>query len=354
MRRIVCLAVASSSFAMPLQAQESLAGVGAATGIAAGMGATAATSVRPGEATRNVGVPNMPDAEGAAQVTNAGPGGGTTVTTTVIRTQPVRFTTQTGQTFLNELLSPRAGARPIPERQNLTARQRSAYSRRVSRMSAAQRKRAVLSKYNVPAVSWQAFYLPQDRYKFGKVWQYVSIEDDSGAYPVRYYYRPWSRSMLNLLSRTPRGSQPRYNRVIGFRTWQDAMLAGYRPDPISRPAPANDLVYIARLSRGPELARYMEYIYSGQVSPAVFSTSVTYIRRVETVVNSRPDTRRLMSQTIAQILGAIIGENELPQSVGGSGRVVTVTTQPGVQNSGSTEEQRARAELMAQEAARRR
>jgi hypothetical protein len=185
-------------------------------------------------------------------------------------------------------------------------------------MTPAQRKRATQAKYQIAPKGWLGYYLPQDRYKVSsQIWQFVSIEDDSRAYPVRYYYRPWSASMLRLLSQTPKNGQRRYNRVIGFRTWQDAMLAGYRPDPVSRPEPSGSIVYLARLARTPQLERYVEFIYSGQVRPADLDFSVRYVRVVERIVRSRPDTQPLMAATVGQAIGAILGENAPPTSVGG-------------------------------------
>jgi hypothetical protein len=107
----------------------------------------------------------------------------------------------------------------------------------MSRLTPAERRRVLAQKYRKPPVGYLGYYLPQDRYKItSNVWRYVSIEDDPGRYPVRYYYRPSAPTMLALLSRSPRGIR-RYNRVIGFHTWQDAMLAGYRPDPVTKPEP---------------------------------------------------------------------------------------------------------------------
>jgi hypothetical protein len=127
--------------------------------------------------------------------------------------------------------------------------------------------------------------------------------------------------MLALLSRTPRGIR-RYNRVIGFHTWQDAMLAGYRPDPVTKPEPGSQLANLARMTRGPQLARYVEFIYSGQVAPDSFNSSYNYILRVQRTVTSRRDTRPLLSRTVGQVLGAILGERPLPRTVGGTRRPV--------------------------------
>jgi hypothetical protein len=238
----------------------------------------------------------------------------------------VRFNSISGQTFLKELLGARGTSRVTVTRRGRSARAQATYARRLAYLTPRQRSRSVLGKYRVPPIGWRAYYLPQDRYKFGKVWQYVTIEDDSAAYPVKYYYKPNSSSMLRLLSVRPRKGQPRANRVIGFRSWQDAMLAGYRPDPISRPEPAGDIVYLARLSRSPQLARYVEYLYAGQVTPSAHQFNMAYVRQVETVVNSRRDTRRYMRSTVAKVMGAVLGENPLPTTVGATPRVVSSTS----------------------------
>ncbi|HEX8552692.1 MAG TPA: hypothetical protein VF681_14175 [Abditibacteriaceae bacterium] len=320
----------ANGLATSAHAQEGLAGVGAAAGIAAGMGAISATAVRPGDVTRRM-PSGAADGGMGAEVSNI-PGGGApgapgTVTTTTTTTRVVSFSSMSGQTLLNELLAGGGSSRPTVSRPSRSPRAQAAYARRLARSTPAQRSRGVMSKYRIPPVGWRAYYLPQDRYKFGKVWQYVTIEDDSGAYPVRYYYRPWSVSMLRLLARSPRRGQLRAWRVVGFRTWQDAMLAGYRPDPISRPEPAGDIVYLAGLTRRDQLGRYVKLLYNGQITPATHAYNVSYVRRVASVVNSRRDTRRLMASTIGQILGAILGENSLPTSVGGTTRVVRATTQ---------------------------
>jgi hypothetical protein len=192
----------------------------------------------------------------------------------------------------------------------------------MSRLTPAERRRVLAQKYRKPPVGYLGYYLPQDRYKItSNVWRYVSIEDDPGRYPVRYYYRPSAPTMLALLSRSPRGIR-RYNRVIGFHTWQDAMLAGYRPDPVTKPEPGSQLANLARMTRGPQLARYVEFIYSGQVAPDSFNASYNYIMRVQRAVSSRRDTRPLLSRTVGQVIGAILGEAPLPRTVGGSPRPV--------------------------------
>ena len=119
------------------------------------------------------------------------------------------------------------------------------------------------------------------------VWRYVSIEDDRARYPVKYYWAPSSPAFLRILAQRPIKSQPRYNRVIGFHTWQEAMLAGYRPDPVSKPSPAPQIVSLAAISSRESLARYVEFVYAGQISPAVFERNYQYVARVKGIINAR-------------------------------------------------------------------
>jgi hypothetical protein len=344
--------------------QESLGGVAAGSSMAATLGGASAGGVmrRPGfpgaggAGTGQMGGTGQMSGAGPAGSGSAGPGGmppggmgpggpGSTApggapeamgqqgtTTPIVRRRAPRWSAGQGQAFLRELLEGSPRARPIPDRR-LSPGQRATYARRVTRMTPTQRERMVMQKYKIPPVSWLSYYLPQDRYKVtSKIWQYVSIEDDTGRYPVRYYYRPWAPSMLRLLSAKPPRVR-RYNRVIGFHTWQDAMRAGYRPDPESRPEPGPQLAYLARVSRGPQLAHYVEFVYGGQVSPRELTSSVSYIRRVERVVSSHSHTRPLMRETIGQILSAIMGEAPFPTYVGGT-PPATVVTDTGMSSMG--------------------
>ena len=333
MRRVtrIFLAAGLAISMVPLAARAqdmSLGGVGAASGIAAGMGAMSAGNLSTKNLTKGVGQPDMPemDAGGGNRPVRGVSGGGasSTTTTTTVTTErkygggSLGF--ETGQNVLSELLAGSRSFVPIPETKRMTSRQRAAYSRRLRNMTAAQRSREVAAKYQKPPVGWLKYYLKDDRYKMtAGVWRYVTIEDDAAAYPVRYYYAPSSARMLNILSRRQRGGPLRNGRVIGFRTWREAMLAGYRPDPISRPAPAADLVFMARAARTPALATYVEKIYSGQISPEAFAASASYSRTIVRIVQSRADTRKLLYPTMAQVYSAFIGEGSLPTQVGGGG-----------------------------------
>ncbi len=300
----------------PAHGQESAASMGAASSMSSSM-SNMGGSMSPGGAMQGMG--------GAGTTTSQ-----TTTTTTIIPPAPAfRSSRSSGADFLNELMAAPKGPRAIPETRRRSPRAQAAYARRVSRMSRAQRSQLVSAKYKKPSVGWMAYYLPQDRFKVtSSNWRYVSIEDDTRDYPVRYYYRPSSQAMLNVLRNSPRGL-PRYNRVIGFHTWQDAMIAGYRPDPVSRPEPAAQVAQLARVARGPRLERYVEFLYAGQISPQAFSATYSYLRQVETAVSQRADTRPLVGQTVRQALAAVMGEGPPPRSVGGTAPTATaVATVP--------------------------
>ncbi|HEX8235642.1 MAG TPA: hypothetical protein VF600_06765 [Abditibacteriaceae bacterium] len=338
---VTCGVILTGALCTQAQAQESLAGVSAGTAAAAGLGAMGATVAvtEAGRRARDAGQqpPGMmggPDF-GAQEMQGgppAGAGGGPNfpqagMQAPVVMRQPDRWSTRSGQQNINELL--RGGGSSAPRvsirTRRARARAEAANARRLARLTPAQRRQVMAQRYRKPPVGWLGYYLPQDRYKLTSgIWKYVSIEDDPGYYPVRYYYRPSASTMLRLLSRTPRGIR-RYNRVIGFHTWQDAMLAGYRPDPVTRPEPGTQLANLARMTRGPQLARYVEFIYSGQVAPESFNASYNYILRVQRTVNSRSYTRPLLNRTVARVLGAILGEGPLPRTVGGSAPVLAAS-----------------------------
>ena len=313
------------------RAQETLAGVSAGTAAAAGLGAMGATvAMNAGQNARD----NIPGQAGGGMIPDeTGLGGGfggpgapgfpnVSVTTTVQRTQSQSWTRRTGDQYISELLNARAPRAPrmTTAQRRARARAEAAQARRFARMTPAQRRRVLAARYRKPPVGYLSYYLPQDRYKLTSgIWRFVTIEDDQRAYPVRYYYRPWSSSMIRLLSTPVRGVR-RYNRVIGFRTWQDAMLAGYVPDPVTKPEPGAQIANIARMNRGPALARYVEFVYSGQVSPQVFDANYNYIQEVRRAVVSQRHTRPLLGRTIGQVMAAIMGEGQLPRYVGGTPR----------------------------------
>lgn len=290
-------------------AQESLAGIGAASGMGATLGAAVSGSgAQARRSAQGVGAPGIPGGELDGAPPQGGnpafPGGSVTTTTTQTRvtriSTPLAGRPGTGGAILGQLLAPRRF--PNPTRTRRSARAQAAYSRRVSRLSPTARKKLVLGKYRIAPRGYLASYLPADRYKFAKAWKFVSTETDT------FYYRPQD------LAR--RRFNP--NRVIGFRTWQDAMLAGYRPDPVSRPEPGNQLAYLATLTRDEPLTQYIEYIYSGQVSPSSVTSTTNYIRRVKSVIDRNPRARPYQRQTINSILlASLTGDASLiPRQLG--------------------------------------
>ena len=226
----------------------------------------------------------------------------TTTTTTTTSSAPIRQGSASGRSIVSQL---RSGSpnRSIPVRKNLTSTQRATEARRIANMTPAQRKKLVLKKYDIAPRGWLASYLPADRYKFGKVWQYVSTETDTR------YYRPQDMARRGFNA----------NKVIGFRTWQLAMLAGYTPDPISKPAPGPQIVALAQYTNGPNFYRFVEYTYAGQVSPAQFEGSYNYARKVTNALRSSKEGRKYLGNTLDRVFQAIVEGNPdlIPKTVGG-------------------------------------
>ncbi len=287
---------------------QTLAGTGAAIGAGATLGAAGGAGLMtPGQyaAPATGAAANAQNAQGAAMEGDpamGGPGapggaGGTTVTVT---TRPaLKWGPDSGNDMVRQLTSVRRSA---PRASKATTRRSSRRARAIGNMSKNQRTKMVLSKYQKPPVGYLSWYLKEDRYKVtSKVWQFVSTPND------KFYYRPWAPAMR---LRNPA-------RVIGFHTWQDAMIAGYRPDPVTKPEPGQQLAYLASLTRGPMLSNYFEYVYSGQITPAAFDANYKYVRYVANLVSQRADTRPLVGQTVEQVLGAALGLNPMPRSVGG-------------------------------------
>ena len=226
----------------------------------------------------------------------------TTTTTTTTSSAPLRAGSSSGRSIVRQL----KGASPtrnVPVREKLTATQRAAEARRIAKMTPAQRKQMVQKKYDIAPRGWLASYLPADRYKFGKAWQYVSTETD------KYYYRPqdMARKRFNA------------NRVIGFRTWQLAMLAGYTPDPATKPAPGAQIVALSQYTTGPNFYRFVEYTYSGQVSPSQFVASYNYARKVTSALRASKEGRKYLGNTLDRVFQAIVEGNPglIPRTVGG-------------------------------------
>ena len=227
---------------------------------------------------------------------------GSTTTTTTTTTAPLRAGSISGRTIVSQLTAS-SPKRAIPVKRNLNSKQRAAQARRIARMTPAQRKQMVQQKYNIAPRGWLASYLPADRYKFGKVWQYVSTETDT------HYYRPqdMARKRFNA------------NKVIGFRTWQLAMLAGYTPDPVSKPAPGAQILALSQYTQGPNFYRFVEYAYSGQVSPDQFEASYTYARKVTGALRASSEGRKYLGNTLDRVFQAIVEGNPglIPRTVGG-------------------------------------
>jgi len=282
-------------------AQETLAGVGAAGAMGATLGAAGAGGLSSGRITRGVnnGSGSSTDMEGGDPRSSGGDprGGGsstdtttvTTTTTSAVTPPPVQTFHGTGEDYVRELLSVRAATLPAPGSRRLSPRAQARYAAKVARQTKKQRSRAVQAKYKIPGIGWEAAYLPQDRYKFGKIWRFVSTEDD------RFYYTPsgMARKRFNP------------NRVLGFNSFQDALAAGYRPDPATRPAPGAQVADLARLYRGPALYTFVEYLYAGQISPQAFLGTYNYAHSVERTL--RP-TRAApyIGSTVAKILEAAL------------------------------------------------
>lgn len=286
----------------PSLAQEmSLGGTMAATGIASGMNATAGTSVTAGAATRNVGratgdltdeagSPNAGGRGGGAAAAGGGGGGGGGSAPR----GPLRWTPETGNDLINQLMSGRGSTTNVRSRSRRGKRVRLTRKQRLRLLRAARSRR-----YTAPG--WVVHYLPDDRYKITSgVWQFVSTEAD------QFYYRPWAPGVLRQSA----------NKVIGFHTWQDAMIAGYRPDPTSKPTPGAQLANLARWTRGPHFQEFVEYIYAGQMTPETFAANYDYAAKVAAAVNSKPYTRPYMGETIDQVLAAVLGEGSLPTTAG--------------------------------------
>ncbi|RYG69105.1 hypothetical protein EON80_10410 [bacterium] len=317
-------------------AQESLAGVGAASAMGATLGAASTSGItsRPPSSIAGQGgsMNGMMDESGmGVQPGGSGMmGGGAGATPAKPKLPALAVQPGSGSALLGQLLS--RPFRPTPENVRRSPRAQAAYSRRISRMSAAQRKRLVAQKYKIPARNWLASYLPADRYKFSKAWKYVSTETD------RFYYTPQALA----------GRTFNKNRVIGFRTWQEAMLAGYRPDPLSRPEPGNQLAYIAGLTRDEPLLQTVEYAYAGQISPASLNATYNYVRKVKAVIDRNPQVRKYQRETVNAILTAgltgdksqiptVFGQPVVPPAAAGQmggGQMAPGMMTPGMSGSG--------------------
>lgn len=316
-------------------AQETLGGLGAAgaAGAALGAGGAGATLAAGSNARRGIGrstgsmggmdMGSEMDGGGDGRMGGSGSmGDGSTGGAAAPATKtppPAQSFGGTGADYVRELLAAPSPPLTAINRTKRSPRSQARYATRTSRKSKAQRTREVQAKYKIPPINWLAAYLPQDRYKFGKIWRFVSTEDD------RFYYAPsaMARKRFNP------------NRVIGFNSYQDALAAGYRPDPVSKPAPGAQIAYIARLYRGPELYSFVEYVYSGQISAQAVQAAYDYAANVNRAL-SPTRARPYIGSTVAKILAASLNGDyaSIPTEFTSSGPVLPP---PPTTNTGGSE-----------------
>lgn len=313
------------------EAQETLGSLGAASGIGATLGAVGAGAITAGSATKKVKGgqdrnKEMDDLTREPSERSGGRGRGTSPVMPVTMPQPstsnaIDWGTGNGQQIINQLLASKPLPQPVTVKRSPVAQ--SKYARRVSRMSKSQRTRMVMAKYHPAPVNWIAHYLPEDRFKITSGdWEVVSTETD------KYYYKAWAPAMLR---QTP-------NRVIGFHTWQNAMIAGYRPDPVTQPVPGAEFARLARIGRGEHFVEYVEYAYSGQVTPENFRATYNYALSVISAVNAYPYAKPLLPETLDTVFEATLkGDPSLiPHSIGGQPVSTALASVPGTPMSAET------------------
>ena len=220
----------------------------------------------------DAGQPNIPDPSTAGAQQAAAP-----------KVQPEQWGNENGQQMLNQLTS-HHHVKTSP-----------------GNVGKRRRHQKVLAKYIKPARGWLGYYLPQDRYKVtSKVWQFTTTPND------KFYYDPWVLATKH----RPAG------QVIGFHTWQDAMIAGYRPDPASLPAPGRQLAILASYSQGDMMQKFIEFTYAGQINPTVFDEDYRYVMSVARTVESSSHWSYLLGSTVDQAIGSTIGLASPPTQVG--------------------------------------
>lgn len=336
MRRIWCgltavslfVGISSTRLCAPVYAQSSMGEMGAASSMSNTLGSGGGMSTSASQYTRALpkssGIPggndptNFGDASrgGSSQsptgFPNPNTNGGAAANNAAVKTpdEPFHWDDMRGADYVRELRS-----RPT----------RRARSSRVALNRAPYKK--PYKKYPLRARGWLSYYLLQDRYKFAtRAWTYVTIEDDRGRYPVRYYYRPNSPTFLAMIANPPRTIR-RFNRVVGFKSWRDAMIAGLRPDPVSKPEPAPRVLKLASLTNSNGAMRFIEAAYAGQMSPQQFDSGVDYVAEVARTIRANRATRSLAPRAINQVVLALLGEAEFPtQVIGTRSRVVQVLT----------------------------
>lgn len=180
--------------------------------------------------------------------------------------------------------------------------------------------RNVLAKYRKPARGWLAYYLLADRYKVtSHDWRFTTTPND------KFYYDPWVLATKH----RPAGD------VIGFHTWQDAVAAGYRPDPSSLPAPGRQLALLASYSQGPMMEKYIEYTYSGQIPPTTFDANYRYVTIVAHQVKASKKWSYLLAPTVEQAIGATLGLNLPPAYIGKAAAPLKQSSVPGTPGAAS-------------------
>lgn len=231
---------------------------------------------------------SAPNPDGGFSAESSAEAGGEQARAAAAAPPPLNWGTASGGELVRELTRP-GPARPAQQRKK-------------SRAAVQKPRQAAGSALRKPASSaYLSWYLPEDRSRISSgVWKFVTTPND------RYYYRAWAPAMK---LRNP-------ERVIGFNTWQDAMIAGYRPDPVTKPEPGAQLAHLASLTNGPMLALYFEYVYAGQITPATFEGNYRYVRYVADLVGSKSHTQHLVGETVDQVLGAAMGRNQLPRYIG--------------------------------------
>ena len=219
----------------------------------------------------DAGQPNMPDVSMQTQQPKAP------------SVQPERWGNENGEQMLHQL----------------TSHRHVSYS--PGSVGKRRRHHNVLAKYIKPARGWLSYYLPQDRYKVtSHIWKFTTTPND------KFYYDPWVLATKH----RPAG------QVIGFNTWQDAMIAGYRPDPVSLPAPGRQLAILASYSQGDMMQKFIEFTYAGQINPVVFDEDYKYVSRVAHAVKSSSHWSYLLEPTVDQAIGSTLGLTSPPTQVG--------------------------------------
>ncbi len=298
-----------------------------------------------GPPTRYSGPPGAPGSSGEVG-SGGGPEfpspdgqGGAAAAPVYPKKEPLHWGKESGGGFIDELRSHGTRARGSGRNPRGSGSRAGRLSQKqLARLPQKTRSQIIASKYKKPPVGYLSYYLPEDRYKLTSgLWKFVTVEDDRAIYPVKHYFRPDSPRFLSIVAQKPRGSQARHNRVLGFSSWQEALIAGYRPDPISKPAPGLELATIAGMAPREEASHYAEFLYAGQIPPEEFRRTYAYMLKVRGVINSRADTRKYLRPTMGQILLAALGEGPVPTSVGGPPRaIVTANVAPGGYGSGSS------------------